>query len=341
MRHRTKIDDIARLAGVSTATVSRTLNLPDMVSEKTRRRVLRAIDETGYTQHASAQDLRRQRSNAVLVLVPDIGNTFFSEILAGIEQVASANAMTILIGHTANGEQRERKFLTYLLSGRADGVLLLNGHLPAQSVQSYGKRFSGPMPVVSISEALQGRGIRHVGIDNVAAAAAATRHLIALGHRRIVHVKGPAQNVLTRQRAAGFEQAITAAGLGGRGPIFLQGDFAASSGERAARSVLAMQRRPTAVFCANDEMAMGMISVLHANGVGVPRDISVVGFDDISFARTFIPALTTIRQPRTEFGIRAMQLLVGLLANPDKRPKSVDRLETELIVRQSTARVAP
>lgn len=337
MIKRPTIGDVAELAGVSTATVSRTLHTPDVVSESARRAVMEAVRRTGYTQNAAAQILRQQRAKAVLVLVPDIGNTFFSEILAGIERVASAAGLTILIGDTANDPQREEDFLRYLRNGRADGVLLLNGRLPPSVLAELDSRGGRPPPMVTISEALDRQVVPHVGIDNVAAARAAVRHLLDLGHRRIAHLCGPASNILTRQRLAGYRQALAAAGLGSEAEILLEGDFTAESGGLAALRFLELPARPTAIFCSNDEMAMGLISELHARGVPVPRDLSVVGFDDIVFAKTYIPALTTIHQPRLEVGERAMQTLLSLLDGTAALEAGETQLEYQLVVRDSTA----
>lgn len=337
MIKRPTIGDVAELAGVSTATVSRTLHTPDVVSESARKAVMEAVRRTGYTQNAAAQILRQQRAKAVLVLVPDIGNTFFSEILAGIERVASAAGLTILIGDTANDPQREEDFLRYLRNGRADGVLLLNGRLPPSMLAELDSRGGRPPPMVTISEALDRQVVPHVGIDNVAAARAAVRHLLDLGHRRIAHLCGPASNILTRQRLAGYRQALAAAGLGGEAEILLEGDFTAESGGLAALRFLELPARPTAIFCSNDEMAMGLISELHARGVSVPCDLSVVGFDDIVFAKTYIPALTTIHQPRLEVGEKAMQTLLSLLDGTAALEADEAQLEYQLVVRDSTA----
>lgn len=334
---RPTIGDVARLAGVSTATVSRTLHSPEVVSEAARNAVLEAVRHTGYTQNTAAQSLRQRRAKAVLVLVPDIGNTFFSEILAGIERVASAAGLTILIGDTANDVRREEDFLRYLRNGRADGVLLLNGRLPPSVMASLDEGVGPPPPMVTISEALDRQIVPHVGIDNVAAAELAVRHLLDLGHRRIAHLCGPAENILTRQRLAGYRRAMAAAGLPAAGQSLLAGDFTAESGGRAAAQLLAMAERPSAIFCSNDEMAMGLISVLHARGMAVPRDLSVVGFDDIVFAKTYIPALTTIHQPRLAIGERAMSILLGLLDGTAEREQSPALLDARLVVRESTA----
>lgn len=344
---RPTIDDVARIAGVSIATVSRTLSNPDVVSERSRKIVMDAINQTGYTQNVAAQNLRQQRSNAVLVLVPDIGNTYFSAILAGIERAASKARMTILIGDTAGSEEREEEFLRYLVNGRADGALLLNGHLPG-SLRARLETGGVSVPLVSVSEALDAPGVPHVGINNVLAARQATEHLLSLGHKKIVHLAGPGSNILTRDRNSGYQAAMGDAGLTA---TILEGDFSIESGERAASVLLSMPMRPTAVFCASDEMAMGLISALYSQGIKVPDDLSVLGFDDIIFGSAYIPALSTIRQPRHMIGEVAMEKLVGLMgggikaaseAAPDAtslRGGYVTLLPTELVLRKSTQRL--
>jgi LacI family repressor for deo operon, udp, cdd, tsx, nupC, and nupG len=191
--------------------------------------------------------------------------------------------------------------------------------------------------MVTISEALDHQVVPHVGIDNVAAAEIAVRHLLDLGHRQIAHLCGPAENILTRQRLAGYRKAMAAAGLPETSQSLLAGDFTAESGGRAAAQLLGMAPRPSAIFCSNDEMAMGLISVLHSRGVEVPKDLSVVGFDDIVFAKTYIPALTTIHQPRLSIGECAMTILLAQLDGTAGSERSQTLLDAQLIVRESTA----
>ncbi len=330
---RPTIEDVARLAGVSIATVSRCLHTPDLVAAPTRDRVLTAVRETGYNLNTAAQSLRQRRANTVLVVVPDIGNTFFSEILGGIDQVASAAGLTMLIGITGRLKQREDSFVRYLLNGRADGALLLAEpqsawfDIPRANAQ-------GIKPIVTVSEV----GLQHattaVSIDNQAAAHAAVTHLIGQGHRLIAHVSGPPLNVLTRERLIGYRRALADAGLPQPDAHVFAGDFGLAGGRACFEAWHGLAVRPTAVFCANDESAMGFITAAHRAGVRVPADLSVVGFDDIHFAQSCIPALTTIRQPRTEMGATAMRLLLAIIA--DEVPRSVC-LPFQLIPRDSTA----
>ncbi len=330
---RPTIDDVARLAGVSIATVSRCLHTPDVVALKTRERVLGAVRETGYNMNAAAQSLRRRRSNTVLVVVPDIGNTFFSEILGGIEREASAAGLTMLIGNTGRSKPREEAYVRYLLNGRADGALLLAepkarwSDIPARATQ-------GAAPIVTISEVAGDAGPLTVSIDNEGAAAAAVDHLIALGHRSIGHVTGPASNILTAERLLGYRRALANAGLPHRPEFEFPGAFTLDSGRAAFARFIALADRPTALFFANDEMAMAFLSTAYAAGIRVPRDLSIIGFDDIHFAQSCIPALTTIRQPRSEMGAAGMRLLLSILAGEAPVPV---RLPFELLVRGSTA----
>lgn len=334
---RPTIEDVARLAGVSIATVSRGLHFPDRLAPATRERVLAAVRATGYTLNTAAQSLRQRRANTVLVVVPGIGNTFFSEILGGIEAGAADAGMTMLIGDSGRVAEREAAYVRYLLNGRADGALLLAEPqadwfaIPRRNVQ-------GVAPVVIISEVAAGHPGPAVTIDNEAAAAAAVGHLVSLGHRRIAHVTGPTANILTRQRVAGYRRALAAAGIAWQADLEWPGDFGLTGGRAALAAFAAMDRPPTAVFCANDESAMGFISAAHLAGVRVPQDVSVMGFDDIHFAQAFSPALSTIRQPRSEMGTAAMRLLLALLADAAPGPVA---LPFTLMPRDSTAPPPP
>ena len=330
---RPTIEDVARIAGVSIATVSRCLHMPDVVAPKTRERVLNAVRQTGYNLNAAAQSLRQRRSNTVLVVVPDIGNTFFAEILGGIEGEAAAAGLTMLIGDTGRVKAREDAYVRYLLNGRADGALLLaepqSAWFDIPNVNGKGIK-----PIVTISEVASQPETIAVSIDNEAAAHAAVTHLIGQGHRVIAHLSGPDSNILTQQRRMGYRRALGDAGLQWCQDQEFPGDFGLASGRAAFERWRGQAFRPTGLFCANDETAMGFISSAHSAGVIVPRDVSVVGFDDIHFAQSYIPALTTVRQPRAEMGATAMRLLLAIIAN--EAPVSI-RLPFELVLRDSTA----
>ncbi|WP_230980150.1 LacI family DNA-binding transcriptional regulator [Oryzicola mucosus] len=339
-----RISDVARVAGVSTATVSRVLSNPSMVSAKTRDHVLAAVTETGYRINLAARNLRRRQSGGIVVLVPHLSNPFFSQILSGIARVASEAGLNVLVADTREPEGADRQIADYLFNNRADGLIVLDGNLPESMFQPPHNDRDMP-PVIFACEWVEGHDEPAVTIDNRHGAALAVEHLIALGHRRIGHIMGPRDNILTRQRADGVRDALSAAGLEADQRWFLDGDFTLASGIAAAPHWLALDERPTAVFCSSDAMACGFMSELNRHGVQVPGDVSVVGFDDIEIAAHFIPALTTIRQPRGAIGEVAAGMLLDLMRGPDKDGKPAEggsrTLPIELIVRNSTAAPNP
>lgn len=333
---RPRIVDVARAAGVSTATVSRVLSHPGLVSSKTRDDVLAAVEATGYRINRAARNLRRQQTGGIVVLVPHLANPFFSSILSGIARVASSADLNVFVADTQEPKGADRRIADYLDLNRADGLIVLDGTLPETVFEG-----SGHPPVVFACEWIDGHDYPAVTIDNREGAAMATGHLIALGHTRIGHLTGPPGNVLTRERLSGFRKALARRSIAPRAEWFFEGDFTLASGIEGARHWLALERRPTAVFCASDAMACGFMSELNRHGVVVPRDVSVVGFDDIEIAAHFIPPLTTIRQPRAMIGERAAEMLIGRIQEAEPRQtgdaaSASDTLPLELVVRGST-----
>ncbi len=336
-----KIQDVAREAGVSTATVSRALSHPGMVADATREAVLKAVRKTGYRVHQAARNLRRGRTGAIVALVPNIGNPFFSQVLAGIESVAARHGYSVLVADTSRPQNRHEQVSAYQHNDRADGLIVLDGRLALDFGRK--KRIDETRPpIVFACEWSDDIAFPSVMIDNRVGARKAIEHLYALGHRKIGHVSGPQGNVHTQARYEGMREKMRELGLVIRPEWFLNGDFTLQSGLDASARWLAMREKPTAVFCASDEMAFGFISGLKAGGYGVPDDVSIVGFDDIDISRCFIPALTTIRQPRLEIGTIAANMLIELIASPNE-PLAEPQcsLPVDLIVRESTARLKP
>lgn len=321
-----RIVDVAEAAGVSTATVSRTLSRPETVTATTRNAVLAAVERIGYTVNHAASNLRRQRSGGIVALVPNLANPFFSEILGGIAEVLSPAGYNLLIADTRGGSNP----LDYADRRRADGLIALDGAIPPDAL-ARGGRGGSPPPTVLACEWIEGLQAPRVRIDNAAAAELAIAHLAELGHRRIGHVQGPPSNVLTQTRQIGVEQALSACGLEVRGDWFLPGDFSYASGQRAARAWLEMTDRPTALFCASDAMACGLMGELQRRGVKLPDDLSVVGFDGIELAAHLAPTLATIRQPRREIGRTAARALLDLLTSEATPPPSDQILPVEFL----------
>lgn len=330
------IQDVARRAGVSTATVSRALSSPGLVSAATLSRVSAAVRGTGYAVNQAARSLRSSAAHTVLVVFPNVGNPFYSVVLEGLLSETSARGFGTLIADGL-GDHPSKWLRDYFLSSRADGLLLFDATLDV--AQFYGAGGQLRFPVVMASDEVLDPRITTVRIDNRAAGLAASNHLVALGHRKIGHVRPPSR-LPNRQadRHLGFRDALAAADLAYHEDWVFDGDFTVSGGETAARRFLALRDRPTAMFVSNDEMAIGFIKTCREAGVQCPRDVSVVGFDDISVSPWFAPALTTVRQPRPEIGRHAARILLDGIEDPSHtREPSEHLLPFELVVRDSTA----
>ncbi|MDP3523676.1 MAG: LacI family DNA-binding transcriptional regulator [Hoeflea sp.] len=329
------ITDVARLAGVSTATVSRALSKPETVADSTRIAVLAAAEQTGYRVNLSARNLRRQRTGAIVILVPNLGNPFFSEILAGIESAMSHADFNMLVVDTRQAYMKPQLVSEYLHATRADGIIALDGSLP-DAVLAAASSGVGAPPVVFACEWTPHDRFASVRVNNARGGELAIAHLAGLGHRHIGMIAGPEDNVLTGARSRGAMDGFAAAGLRLDPAHRFPGDFSLEAGARAGLAWLDLADRPSAIFCQSDQMAFGFISELARHGVSVPGDVSVVGFDDIDIARRFIPALTTLRQPRTRIGLTAAELLIGHIQTTTSLAIETKVLEVELIVREST-----
>ena len=329
------INDVARKAGVSTATVSRVLTRPGLVSPDTRRRVLDAVRHLDYAPNAAAKNLRTLRTGNLLVTVPDISNPFFSLIIQGIEDAAQRGGYRVLVGDTQHNTAREEAYALMLKRKEADGLIFLGHRLPKPAADLVHSTKEGCAPVVNGCEFNPKLGVPSVHIDNATAAAEAMDHLYRLRHRRIGIVTGPLVSPLSRDRLKG---ALTRAKRQrAQGDVIvIQGDFSIESGAVAAEQLLGGRLPPTAIFCFNDEMAMGVLQTARRRQVNVPDDLSVVGFDDIRFARYTEPPLTTIAQPMRAIGEGTVRLLLAILHDDTVTPDSVTLPHT-LITRASTA----
>lgn len=333
-----KIVDVAKAAGVSTATVSRALSKPESVAESTRKAVLDAAAKTGYRINVAARNLRRRRTGAVVVLVPNLGNPFFSQILAGIEATLSQRGLSILMVDTMQSGSRPGFIAEYLHHTRADGVIVLDGSLPSELLRS-SQQANNPLPLVFACEWHGGGEYPSVRADNEQGARLAIEHLVELGHHKIGYINGPESNILSKCRRDATRAALEACGKPINDDWFLEGNFTLNSGVMAARKWLDMAERPTAMFCANDETAIGLISGLHQSGIRVPHHLSVVGFDDVDIAQHYIPALTTIWQPRIALGETVASMLVDQINQAEPTVTApLKVLPVKLRVRKSTAR---
>ena len=331
------LQDVARVAKVSTATVSRTLSNPDVVSESTRRRVSAAVKVTGYRINRAARNLRTQRAHSVLVLLPDLANPFFSTILEGISRILSQQGYSMLIASTKQVHDSGERLIDYLDDARADGMIILDGGLDPEVVIQL-ENAPQAKRVLFACEWIDGANFPSVRCQNRQGTRTAVTHLYNLGHRKIAHVTGPKGNVLMHSRKDAFVVEMEKLKIEVKPEWIIAGDFSLTAGCLAAQAWIGLVDRPTAVFCASDQLAMGFIAELSRHGFKVPNDVSVMGFDDIDLAEQFIPPLTTIRQDRAMIGETAAKMLMERIVTPNEE-YSVHAavLPVSLVVRESTA----
>ncbi|MDK9739948.1 DNA-binding transcriptional regulator CytR [Vibrio sp. D404a] len=325
--------DVAQLAGVSTATVSRALMNPEKVSVTTRKRVETAVLEAGYSPNTLARNLRRNESKTIITIVPDICDPYFAEIIRGIEDAAVENDYLVLLGDSGQQKKRESSFVNLVFTKQADGMLLLGTDHPFDVSKAEQKNLP---PMVMACEFAPELELPTVHIDNLTSAFEAVNYLAQLGHKRIAQISGPTSATLCQFRQQGYQQALRRAGVTMNPAYSTVGDFTFEAGAQAVRQLLALPEQPTAIFCHNDAMAIGAIQEAKKLGLRVPHDLSIVGFDDIQFAQYCDPPLTTISQPRYEIGRQAMLMMLDLLKGNDVQAGS-RLLEAKLVVRGSTA----
>ena len=329
------IFDVAKRAGVSPSTVSRVMGNPPRGSAKTRRRVMAAVEHLRYAPNAAAKNLRMLRSRKLLVTVPDISRPLFSLILQGIEESANREGYSVVLGDTHYDQGREERYAAMLLEKQADGLIFLGRKLSKGVEMAVRATSNGRAPVVNVIGFHPQFGIPSIQIDNVAAGADAMEHLYRLGHRKIGLVTGPPLSFVSAERLRGAMMRAKREKSGGD-MIVTNGDFSVDSGVVAGERLLGRSDPPTAIFCFNDEMAMGVLHTARRRKVRVPDDVSIIGVDDIRYGRFVDPPLTTVAQPMREMGEYAVRVLLGILHGDESSPECV-RLPHTLVVRSSTA----
>lgn len=331
-----KITDVAKMANVSTATVSRVISNKRNVNSKTRERVLETINQLEYKPNRLASNLRKMSSKTVMVVVPDITNPFFSSILQGFKDVALENGYHVLLGDTGNSLEQERNFINLVKERVVDGVILTTARLPKEEILSV----SQEIPVVLACEYIDGFDIPTVSIDNVSAARQAVEYLISLGHRRIGMITGPLGVILSKDRVKGYYQALNLHEIPIDGVLIQEGNFSVKSGYETMLKLLALEAPPSAVFATNDEMAVGAIKAIKQKGLSVPKDISVIGFDDIPLCELIETELTTIVQPKYDMGYQAMRMMLSIINKGNLTRKQIV-LPHRLMVRKTCGTYNP
>lgn len=329
------IRDVAAESGVSITTVSRALNESGRVGSATRDRVLAVAVRLGYQPNDLARSLHGGATGTIAVLVPDITNPFFPELVAGVQAVVNERGNLLLLCQTNEDADTAARELLHLRRKRVDGVILVGG-LAGDAVHT---ELASGLPVVTVDRDAGTDGAWVVRSDHRRGGQLATEHLVELGHERIAHIAGPAHLTVAQDRRDGYQKALADAGLTFDDTLVVDGDFLEESGYDALRALRRTRRRFSAVFCGNDMMAIGALRALDELGVPVPDAVSVVGFDDIHLASYIRPGLTTVHQPIEELGRRAATLLLDT-ALAGGSP-STEVLDVHLVRRATTGPVPP
>jgi LacI family transcriptional regulator len=330
------IRKVAQEAGVSVATVSRVFTGKGPVQDETRRRILEIARQLGYVPHAAARSLSTNKTGAIGVLLPNLYGEFFSEVIRGIDLTARRGGYHLLVS-SSHSDRAEVEAVLRALRGRVDGLVVMSPEADAWALQA---NLSATLPVVLLNCRVEGSDFASINLDNYGGASAMTRHLMGLGHRRIAFLQGAPGNYDASERLRGYRDALRDGGEWTE-ELEIAGDFSEESGYRAGDTVLRLDPAPTAVFAANDSMAIGLLSALQEGGVRVPEQIAVTGFDDIPIARFLTPPLTTVRVGIAGLGERALERLLGALDGTAERTSGGDHerrheiLPTTLVVRGS------
>lgn len=325
------IKDVAREASVSVATVSRVFNDAAVVRAETAQRIRDVAAALRYAPHGGARSLITKRTSTIGVLLPDLFGEFFSELIHGIDVTARREGYHILVSRSWEGRTEIEEAMR-AMRGRVDGVLVMSPDIDADSLLN----IPASLPVVLICSPVSGFPADSVVIENFRGAKEMVRHLISLGHKRIAIVKGAAGNYDAAERLRGYRAALKEAGIEPARELEQGGDFTEAGGYAAAVDLLALDPRPTAIFAANDSMAIGVLSALRESGVGVPDEIAVSGFDDIPLARYMDPPLSSVRVAIADLGSRAVEILLHAITHKTARAPRRERVSTELVIRQST-----
>lgn len=331
------IVEVARLAGVSNTTVSRCINDPEKVDKKTLAKVRKVIEETGFRPNLLAQSFRRGRTDIVLVVVHHVGSSIFTEILDGIRTVLG-DRYSIILMESHSEKQGHNRFIDLLVARQVVGVILLCSSPPFSRRLVEMDNFAR-LPVVIGLEPISAElaSLPSVHIDNYQAAFDATRYLLDGGHRDIVFVSGERGSLITLDRERGFADALDQATIPADPNRIVHSELSIQGGIAAAHRLFAQESRPTALFCANDDIALGAMSVAPRYGLSVPDGISIMGFDDTPYAAMANPPLSTVAQPARDIGERAARRLVRAIETPDDPTQLSEVLPHRLIIRQSTA----
>lgn len=326
------IKDVARLAGVSTTTVSHVINKTRFVAEATQEKVMAAVDELNYAPSAVARSLKCNSTKTIGMLVTQSTNLFFSEVIDGVESYCYRQGYTLILCNTGGVYEKQRDYIRMLAEKRVDGILVMCSDLTEELLEMLDRHSDIPKVIMDWGpESSQADKI----IDNSEEGGyLATKFLIEKGHKDIACLSGHLEKAVCQERIVGYKRALAEAGIEMKEDRILEGNFECDTAVIAANRIAAMEERPTAVFCFNDTMAFGLMSRLQQLGVRVPEDISVIGYDNIELAEYFSPPLTTVHQPKRRVGKNAFEILLERIKDKGHE-KRIFEMHPEIVERDS------
>ncbi|GLS25168.1 LacI family DNA-binding transcriptional regulator [Marinibactrum halimedae] len=311
----TSIRKVSAIAGVSIATVSRALKTPEQVSPGTRQKVLDAVKEAGYRPNWLATSVKTGKSKSIVVLVPNLLNAFFQRIIEGIESAAQECGYTVLLGDTQGRKTLENEYASMVLTSRADGLIQLDHCFPFSDNDA---ELARSIPMVSVGERIESQHhYPFIHLDNYSAGRALAHHLISYGHVRFGAIAGQIQSQIYRDRLSGFKSVLAEENIDFPDSMLVGGSYTIEEGIRGVNELMKHKKPPTAIFCFNDDIAIGAIHQLRSLNYKVPKDVSVVGFDNIRVSEFMHPPLTTIDQPAYEMGVKAVEMLYRMMHNQE------------------------
>jgi DNA-binding LacI/PurR family transcriptional regulator len=327
------IKDVANKAGVSTATVSRVINNTGYASAESRRKVETSISIMGYTHNTLARSLVTKRTHLIALIIDNISNPFYPQFTLGVEETAEKNGYSVILCNIGSDAEKERNYVKHLTGLQVDGMIFVVSKIRENI---YGKQIAINIPVVCLDRQIYIPNSDQVVLDQFWGAYYITKHLIDKGHKRIAHIMGPRDYLTAQDRKEGYSKALEENDIRVIQRLIVEGDYTTEYGKIAMNQLLNLENKPTAVFAANDLMAIGAMDAIRKKGFRIPEDIAVAGFDDIPFAALYTPSLTTVSQPTLQMGSLAMQMLI-------ERIKGTASLETRevifrpaIVVREST-----
>lgn len=333
-----RIKDVARLAGVSTATVSHVINSTRFVTDETRRKVLDAIEQLNYSPNVHARNLASGRSSTIGLIISDVANPFFPELVKSIQERAIGHGYDVILSNTNYDPKRTATSVQRLIEQQVSGVAVMTSEMDFDLIERLRAK---KVAVVFLDLGEVGPHTSNIVVNYEKGIREGVEHLLALGHRRIAYISGPSHLKSAARRKAAFAKIMKKYQSSlHTTPLIFEGDFRTTGGQRAAVEILRLTPRPTAILSGNDLMAIGALRELKSAGLRVPQDISVIGFDDISFTVLADPQLTTILIPRAEIGASAVEALIHMIKAPDSMGQEF-KVSTQLVVRESTGAAAP